>query len=161
MRPANTPEPRDDVDHLFARLHSVAPPPDLTARIMGALPGPLPAAPARVAPAAPPAARRPWGWVTAGAGLVLLVMSLRLGTLLDDSGALAVLGQIFADFSDFLGDPGDYLAPLASELPWLDLSVAVAALALFWFSSSAIIDGIDQPRPRQRTPRRPSDAVAR
>ena len=159
MRPSDAPEPRDDVDRLFARLRPVAPPPGLTARIMDALPSPLPAAPARVAPTLAPAARRPWGWLAAGAGVVLLLMSLRLGTLLDDSGALVVLGQIFGNFGDFLSAPGDYLGPLASELPWLDLTVAFIALVTFWLSSSAIVDGGSHPR--QRTPRTPGNMVAR
>ncbi len=140
MKPQETPEPRDDVDRLFARLHAVAPPPDLAARVMRALPGPAPLAPTRVV-APSPAPRRRWGWVTAGAGIILLLMSMRLGTLLGDSGALDVLGQIVANFGDFLGAPGDYLAPLASELPWLDLTVAVAALVTFWLSSSATVGG--------------------
>jgi hypothetical protein len=154
MNPNETREPRDDVDRLFARLQSVAPPPDLKASIMRALPAQAPAAPQRVAAppvtAKAPAARPPWRWIAAGAGLVLLLMSLRLGTLLDDSGALSVLGLITSNFGDFLGAPGDYLAPLAAELPWLDIFVALAALVTFWYSSSALIGPNSSQRPQQR-----------
>ena len=135
MRPQGAPEPRDDIDRLFARLQSVTPPANLTPRIMGALPDAVPATSVRVA-AAP---RRSWSGVAAVAGLVLLLMSLRLGILLDESGALGVLGQIGGDFGDFLSAPGDYLAPLASELPWFDMIIMVAALATFWLSSTATV----------------------
>lgn len=134
----NTPEPRDDVDRLFARLHAVAPPPDLTARIMRALPAEVPRA--QPAPGAPAARTLPWRGITVAAGLVLAIMSVRLGLLLDDSGVLSVIGQIFGDFGSFISAPGDYLAPLLVELPWFDLIVTLLALALFWFGSSASID---------------------
>lgn len=140
----NAPEPRDDVDRLFARLHAVAPPPDLTARIMRALPAEVPRAqPAPVrapVPSAPAARGLPWRGITVAAGLVLAIMSVRLGLLLDDSGALSVIGQIFSDFGSFISAPGDYLAPLLAELPWFDLIVALLALTLFWFGSAASID---------------------
>ena len=140
MQSPRPPEPRDDVDRLFARLRSAEPPPDLTARIMRALPAASPAPPRAAPVPAPTTTRRRWDWVTAIAGMVLLLMSLRLGSLLDDSGALTVLGQIFSDFGGFLSAPGDYLAPLAAELPWLDLIVALIALVVFWVGSSATVD---------------------
>lgn len=144
----NQPEARDDVDRLFARLHSVAPPPDLKARVLRALLAELPRPQAAPTPvAAPPARAIPWRWIAVGAGVVLLFMSLRLGTLLDDSGALSVIGAIFGNFGDFLSSPGDYLTPLAEELPWFDLTVALVALVAFWVSSSA---SVDQARGTQR-----------
>jgi hypothetical protein len=145
----NTPESPDDVDRLFARLHAVAPPADLTARIMRALPAEVPRAqpaPDR-APAIPAWRALPWRGIAVVAGLVLAIMSVRLGLLLDDSGAISVLSQIFGDFGSFMSAPGDYLSPLAAELPWFDLIGAVLALALFWFSSAA---SVDQARERQR-----------
>jgi hypothetical protein len=142
MQPQRPSDAPDEVDRLFGRLRSVAPPPDLTARILRALPTEPPAvATPRAVTISSPTMRHRWGWVTAVAGVVLLVMSLRLGTLLDDSGALGVLGQIFSDFGSFMSAPGDYLAPLASELPWLDLLVALGALVVFFVGSSASVDG--------------------
>jgi hypothetical protein len=137
----NGPEPRDDVDRLFARMQSVAPPADLKQRILRSLPTTLPASPAQARPTPRPhLSARQWQWGTAIAGVLLLIMSVRLGTLMDDSGALSVLGQMGSNFGDFLSAPGDYLVPLAAELPWLDLIIALAALVAFWVGSSASVD---------------------
>ena len=137
-----TPEPRDNVDRVFARLQSINPPPDLTQRIMRSLPATLPVATAAQAKpvVSPRVSARQWQWVATGAGIILLLMSIHLGTLLDDSGALSVLGVIFGGFGDFLSAPGDYLSPLAAELPWFDIILAVLALIVFWVSSSASVD---------------------
>ena len=133
-----TPEPRDDVDRVFARLQAINPPPDLTRRIMRSLPATLPVA---TRPTTQPRiSARQWQWVATGAGIVLLIMSVRLGSLLDASGALGVLGAIFGGFGDFLSAPGDYLVPLAAELPWFDIILALLALIVFWVSSSASVD---------------------
>jgi hypothetical protein len=137
----NQHEARDDVDRLFARLQSVAPPPNLKARVLQALPAELPRPQAAPVPVtAPPARAIPWRWIAVGAGVVLLIMSLRLGALLDDSGALSVISEIFSDFGAFLSAPGDYLMPLTEELPWFDIIVTLVALVTFWVSSSASVD---------------------
>jgi hypothetical protein len=123
-------EPPDDVDRLFARLRPLAAPPDLAQRIMRALPEPAPVL----------AEERRWRWTSIATAAFLLIMSLRIGIVLDDSGALGVLGAILQDFGSFLSSPGDYLNPLLAELPWIDMFLAFAALVIFWVSSSASMD---------------------
>ncbi len=154
MRPRGSSDERDDVDRLFARLQSVAPPADLKANILRALPTGVPAQPPmQAAPTGQTGAAAnaiPWRWIALGAGVVLACMSLRLGSLLDDSGAFSVLSQIFSDFGSFMAAPGDYLTPLASELPWFDIIIALAALVTFWVSSSASVDQAQGSRSRQR-----------
>ncbi len=130
-------EPPDDVDRLFARLRPLAPPPDLSQRIMRALP-PTPSLVPKFAPS--PSNERSWRWASVATAAFLLIMSLRIGILMDDSGALGVLGAIMQDFGTFLSSPGDYLNPLLGELPWVDIMLALAALTAFWVSSSASMD---------------------
>lgn len=133
-------DPGDDIDRVFARLRPVAPPPLLAQRILAALPAEVPAPVASGVPVAARIGRRTWQWMATAATLVLLVMSLRLGSLLDDSGALSVLGAIMQDFGAFLSAPGDYLTPLVAELPWVDLIITVVALVVFWISSTSLWD---------------------
>lgn len=140
----------DDVDRVFARLRPIAPPPMLAQRILASLPAEVPAPVARAGPVTGRIPRRTWQWVVAAATLVLVIMSLRLGTLLDDSGALAVLGAIAQDFGSFLSAPGDYLTPLIAELPWFDLSITLGALIAFWVSSTSLLGN--------RTMRQPSSS---
>jgi hypothetical protein len=154
MRPRDTSDERDDVDLLFARLHSVTPPADLTARILRSLPAELPvqafAPPMRSARPANSGSNIPWRWIALGAGVVLAIMSLRLGGLLDDSGASSVFAQIFSDFGGFLASPSDYLSPLMGELPWFDIIISLTALVTFWVSSSASVDQARGNRPNGR-----------
>lgn len=136
------PDPRDDVDRLFARLHHVEPPADLTRRIMRALPSQVPVATAAPAPpvAQPRLSDRQWQGVAGIATVFLLIMSVRLGMLLEDSGAFSIFGDMFSNFGDFVSAPGDYLTPLMAELPWFDISLGVLALVVFWVSSSTSVE---------------------
>lgn len=142
MRRWDDDTPPDEIDRLFTRLRPASPPRDLAARVLRALPAEAPAA---VAAPRPAVNRRVWQWVAAIAGVVLFLMSLRVGSLLEDSGALGVLGSAIGD-SAFWSAPGDYLATLGDALPWLDLSVALAALVAFWVSSSALVSRPDAAR---------------
>jgi hypothetical protein len=142
----------DDVDRVFARLRSVPPPPDLTARILRALPAKMPSAPARQAQ--PVRARRDgaiWSWASLGTIVIFVALCVSLGGALEDSGSLSMLGEIFGNFGDFFGDPGGYLQALVLSLPPLgviEIVLALAALGAFWWTSSLAVDRASRTRVR-------------
>lgn len=143
-------EPQDDVDRLFGRLRTVEPPVDLTQRIMRALPAePLPA-PVATPVRAPAASRREntglWRWVAIAAGLALVLMSLHLGSSLDDSGALGVLGEATGDSQIFWSAPGEFFITFLEAVPWFDVIVTSAIFAVFWGSSSRAVDRVARNR---------------
>ncbi len=145
MRPGDE-GPQDEIDRLFARLTPVKPPAELSSRILAALPKIAPV------PISVPRKRRisaqAWRWISVIAAILLIVMSLRLGTQLEESGALNVLGDAFGDLGSFMSAPGDYLSALFSAIPWFDLIVTLLALAVFWIGSSTLVDDTRSPARR-------------
>ncbi len=125
-------QPRDEVDRLYRKLRPLAPPPDLTARILAALPAERPA------PVLSASRQRLWSWVTAVAAIALLGLCIQLGSQLEESGALGVLNEIFADLGNFFASPGDYLSTLAAALPWGNVVLALLALSIFWYGGGQI-----------------------
>src|SRR5215469_5594793 len=100
-------EPRDDIDRLFARLEKVDPPPDLAQRVMRSLPTHAPASPQLAPQRVAPQQQRGWSqwphhqWAAAIAGVLFVVMSVWLGSALNDSGSLSLLGDAFGDTGTF------------------------------------------------------------
>ncbi len=131
MHPRDT-QPRDEVDRLYSQLRPLAPPPDLSARILAALPAERPT------PVLSASRQRLWGWVTAVAALLLLGLCIQLGSQLEESGAFSVLNEIFADLGNFFASPGDYLSTLAAALPWGNLVLALLALCVFWYGGGQL-----------------------
>jgi hypothetical protein len=110
----------DDVDRLFARLESPAPPPDLALRIL-----------ARTSRRA----RVRWGlWVglAVSVGLVAAVLAAVSGYLtgqeLVRSGALDLLRLALEDGELVSTAPGDYLLVLVETLPWGGLLATLACV---------------------------------
>lgn len=134
--------PPDDLDRLFARLESPAPPPDLIPTILARTVATSPAAVAgreRVRTAL---------WVAYGATLSLvLVGAVLLGQALHATGTLDYLAFAWHDFDLVRQSPGLFGSALAEHMPWFHLAFLGAALAAWLVTTIALL--------RRRAPAQP------
>lgn len=140
----------DDLDRLFARLESPAPPPALIPAILAQT---VEKAPARVA------ARerlRAALWAVYGIALALVAVSaLSLGQALYASGTLDYLSLAAEEGDLARQSPGLFWAAVSEHMPWLHLVPLALALALWLAATVALLrrpPAPSQPPPAGRTP---------
>lgn len=141
--------PPDDLDRLFARLASPAPPADLVPAIL-----------ARTVEAAPAfaAARqrvRAALWALYGLSLAaMLACAVALGQALHASGTLDYLSFALHDRDLARQSPGLFGGALAEQMPWLHLLALALALAAWIVATVALLRRpAAQGRPPGYTPR--------
>lgn len=124
----------DDLDRLFARLESPAPPPSLVPTILART---VATAPARIA------ARerlRAALWAIYGVALALVaVFAISLGQALDASGTLDYLSLAAEDSDLARQSPGLFWAALSEHLPWLHFVPLLLALAVWLVATVALL----------------------
>ncbi len=136
----------DDIDQLFARLPTVEPPASLKRNVLSSL-----SAPYIASSAAKPAARRKifvqglltprgWQWLAIMTGIIFFAGSIWLGSSLDSSGFLSLLGEISGNLGSLGSSSYDYGSALFGAAPWAELAVTLVSLVLFMMASSITID---------------------
>jgi len=134
--------PPDDLDRLFARLASPAPPADLIPNILARTVATSPAAIAgreRVRMAL---------WAAYGVTLSLvLVGAVLLGQALHATGTLDYLAFAWHDFDLARQSPGLFGSALAEHMPWFHLAFLGASLAAWLVTTIALL--------RRRAPAQP------
>jgi hypothetical protein len=134
--------PPDDLDRLFARLASPAPPADLVPRILART---VETAPAFVA------ARqrlRTALWVLYGVTLALvLVCAIMLGQALHASGTLDYLTFAMQDSDLARQSPGLFWSAFVEHMPWLHLLALVGALIAWSVTTIALLRRRTTPQP--------------
>lgn len=124
----------DDLDRLFAQLHSPAAPPALIPTILART---VETAPARVAVRE---RLRAALWAVYGVALALVaVCALSLGQALYASGTLDYLSLATEDSDLARQSPGLFWAALGEHMPWLHLVPLVLALALWLVATVALL----------------------
>jgi hypothetical protein len=134
--------PPDDLDRLFARLTSPAPPDDLVPRILART---IETAPAVVA------ARqriRVVLWMLYGATLALvLVCAIMLGQALHATGTLDYVTFAIQDSDLVRQSPGLFWSAFVEHMPWLHLLALVGALAAWSVTTVALLRRRNAPQP--------------
>ncbi len=136
-RPINIPpdgDAPDDLDRLFARLQSPAPPPALVPAILART---VETAPARIA-ARERLRATLWG-VYAVALALVAACALSLGQALYASGTLDYLSLATEDTDLAQQSPGLLWAAIGEHMPWLHLVPLVLALALWLVATVALL----------------------
>jgi len=134
--------PPDDLDRLFARIVSPAPPANLISNIL--------AQTIATAPAAVIARERVRMalWVAYGVTLSLvLVCAVLLGQALHATGTLDYLAFAWHDFDLARQSPSLFGSALVEHMPWFHLFLLVGALAAWSVTTIALL--------RRRTPSQP------
>ena len=134
--------PPDDLDRLFARLASPAPPADLIPNILARTVGTSSAA------VAARARVRTALWVSYGLTLSLvLVCAVALGQALHATGTLDYLTFAWHDSDLARQSPGLFWSAFTEHMPWLHLLLLAAALTAWLVTTVALL--------RRRTPSQP------
>jgi hypothetical protein len=139
--------PPDDLDRLFGRLASPAPPADLIPTIL--------ARTVETAPAAVAARERVRAalWVSYGATLSLvLVCAVLLGQALHATGTLDYLAFAWHDADLARQSPGLFWSAFTEHLPWEHLLLLLAALAAWLVTTIALL--------RRRAPSQPPTGLS-
>ncbi len=137
----------DDIDQLFVRLPKVDPPKSLKNNVLSSLSAPY----ISQAPAKSAAVSRkiflqgilsPSGWQRLAiiTGFVFFAGSIWLGSALDSSGFLSLLGEISGNLGSLGNSSYDYGSALLGVAPWGELAVTFISLILFMMASSISID---------------------
>lgn len=126
--------PPDDLDHLFARLASPAPPADLVPKIL--------AQTVETSPAFVTARQRLrtalWALYAVTLSLVL-VCAIAFGQALHASGTLDYLTFALQDFDLARQSPGLFWGAFTEHMPWLHLSLLVGALTAWCVTAVALL----------------------
>ncbi|MCA1668477.1 MAG: hypothetical protein LC793_14015 [Thermomicrobia bacterium] len=124
----------DDLDRLFARLESPAPPADLIPKILAQTVATAPAAIVmreRIRTAL---------WVAYGVTLSLVLVSAVLfGQALHATGTLDYLTFAWQDFDLVRQSPGLFWSAFTEHMPWLHLLLLVAALTAWLVTTVALL----------------------
>ncbi len=148
--------PPDDLDRLFARLQSPAPPADLVPRILART---VETAPAFVA------ARqrlRTALWALYGVTLALvLVCAIAFGQALHATGTLDYLTFAMQDSDLARQSPGLFWSAFVEHMPWLHLVALVGALAAWSATTVALLRRRGTPQPPPGYAPRTAPGVAR
>jgi hypothetical protein len=145
----------DDLDRLFARLESPAPPSTLIPTILAQT---VESTPARVA------ARqrlRTVLWAAYCCSLVLVaVFAVSLGQALHASGSLDYLGFALQDRDLARQSPGLFWGAFTEHMPWLNLVPLALALAIWLVTTVALLRRRQDPAPpTEMTPRAASGVI--
>ena len=124
-------EAPDDVDRLFARLESIAPPADFARRVAQA---------AYRAPAPEPVRWR-WRAFDALAVVLLALLSVNLGISLQESGALDLVTLVLLDLDSARDGLGAIAAALLETLPWLQVALLVLNVLAIGLLTQRALDG--------------------
>lgn len=133
--------PPDDLDRLFGRLASPAPPADLIPKIL--------ARTIETSPVYVTARRlRAALWTFYGVTLALvLVCAILLGQALHASGTLDYLTFAIQDFDLAQRSPGLFLGAFAEHMPWLHLLLLTGALGAWFVTTVALLRRGMMPQP--------------
>lgn len=146
--------PPDDLDRLFGRLESPAPPADLIPKILARTVATTP-----VAVAARQRLRTAL-WALYGVTLAsVLLCAIMLGQALLTSGTLDYLAFATQEFDLARQSPGLFWGAFAEQMPWLHLLLLGGALSAWLVATVALLRRAAPPPPSGYPPRAAQGAI--